>query len=320
MAGPDCKATVSWTVPVVSDCGVVSVNSTHSPGDIFPIGSTQVVYTAVDDDGNIATCSFDVVVEDESKPVFQNCPADIYLELDTVCEAVVTWTEPTAEDNCDITSVSRTHIPGSVFPLGTTIVAYTAKDSFGNEATCNFKVILTFNGAPVISNCPGDIEVVAGENDQAIVTWHPPNAVTACGDISLTSSHTPSSVFPIGITTVEYKAEGALGSVSYCTFNVTVIRDVIDIDVSKVITPDGNGHNDEWTVGNVEKYQNNKVVVVDRWGSVIYMGTGYNNTNVVWNGTNRNGEPVPTGTYFYTITVRYGSEAIEKSGFIELIR
>jgi hypothetical protein len=59
---------------------------------------------------------------------------------------------------------------------------------------------------------------------------------------------------------------------------------------------------------------------VDRWGGVVFNGSNYDNQNVVWQGTNRSGDKVPTGTYFYTISVRYGTEMIEKSGFIELIR
>jgi gliding motility-associated-like protein len=119
---------------------------------------------------------------------------------------------------------------------------------------------------------------------------------------------------------VEYKAEDEYGNISYCRFNVVVTPQAIDIDISKIITPDGNAQNDEWVITNIEKYNINKVVVVDRWGSVIYSASGYNNTNVIWKGTNMQGNMVPTGTYFYTISVRYGPAALEKTGFIELIR
>ena len=94
----------------------------------------------------------------------------------------------------------------------------------------------------------------------------------------------------------------------------------IEIDISRVVTPDGNGMNDEWILTNIEKYKENKVVIVDRWGGLIFTGTAYDNQNVIWRGTNRSGGLVPTGTYFYTISVSFGSAKAEKSGFIELIR
>jgi hypothetical protein len=69
-----------------------------------------------------------------------------------------------------------------------------------------------------------------------------------------------------------------------------------------------------------EKFKNNEVTVVDRWGSVIYSATGYNNEDVVWSGRGTGGATVPTGTYFYFISVRFGPNKLEKKGFIELIR
>ncbi|HKZ38783.1 MAG TPA: gliding motility-associated C-terminal domain-containing protein, partial [Chryseolinea sp.] len=137
---------------------------------------------------------------------------------------------------------------------------------------------------------------------------------------TLTSSHEPGEVFPIGTTNVEYKATDGTGNSSYCKFNIIVSKQEIDIAIGKIVTPDGNGHNDDWIVSNIEKFKDNKVVIVDRWGSVIYTATGYNNESIVWKGVNPSGMTVPTGTYFYTLSVRYGPSMIEKSGFIELIR
>ena len=36
------------------------MQSTHQSGDSFPFGTTQVTYTAVDEYGNKAICSFEV--------------------------------------------------------------------------------------------------------------------------------------------------------------------------------------------------------------------------------------------------------------------
>ncbi len=56
---------VTWTEPTASDnSGSVELTSTHLPGDQFGVGETTVTYTATDDAGNTATCSFVVTVED----------------------------------------------------------------------------------------------------------------------------------------------------------------------------------------------------------------------------------------------------------------
>ena len=60
-------------------------------------------------------------------------PPDINQTADSGdCEAVVTWTAPTADDNCSAT-LSSTHNPGDSFNVGTTTVTYTATDAAGNS-------------------------------------------------------------------------------------------------------------------------------------------------------------------------------------------
>jgi hypothetical protein len=57
------SAAASWALPVASDpCGVAGFNSSYSSGAIFPVGVTQVVYTASDFKGNTASCIFNVQV------------------------------------------------------------------------------------------------------------------------------------------------------------------------------------------------------------------------------------------------------------------
>ena len=55
---------VTWIPPTIIDNARmgVTVISSHSPGDLFSIGTTTVTYTAIDPYGNSATISFDVVI------------------------------------------------------------------------------------------------------------------------------------------------------------------------------------------------------------------------------------------------------------------
>ncbi|XP_072021026.1 uncharacterized protein [Amphiura filiformis] len=56
---------VQWTKPSASDNygRVMLVDFTHTPGQTFPDGSTQVIYMFADDSYNVATCKFSVVVK-----------------------------------------------------------------------------------------------------------------------------------------------------------------------------------------------------------------------------------------------------------------
>ena len=62
--GGVATAVVTWTPPTASDnSGLVTLTSSHNPGDTFPLGVTTVSYTAVDPDSNLMTESFTVTIE-----------------------------------------------------------------------------------------------------------------------------------------------------------------------------------------------------------------------------------------------------------------
>ncbi len=320
-ANASCQAVVSWTAPTLTDnCAGGTLTPTKAPGSTFSKGTTTVIYTATDAVGNTVTCSFNVNVVDNAAPVITGCPANITVSANASCQAVVSWTAPTFTDNCaGVVTITSSHNPGNTFPIGNTEVKYTGTDSQGNVSVCAFNVIVKNETAPIISNCPNDIVLKGNELNMATADWAMPTASAQCGEVTMIGSHQPGD-FNVGTTKIEYKATDDAGNTSYCYFNVIVSQMEIELDISKLVTPDGNGTNDEWILTNIEKFKDNNVVIVDRWGSLIFTGTGYDNQTVVWRGTNGSGGPAPTGTYFYTISVKFGSANIMKSGFIELIQ
>ena len=56
---------VTWTEPTAVDAitGLqAAVTRSHNPGDFFPLGSTEVIYTFTDQTGNSNTCSFTITL------------------------------------------------------------------------------------------------------------------------------------------------------------------------------------------------------------------------------------------------------------------
>lgn len=176
-----------------------------------------------------ATLRIEVKVIDNIPPEIHNCPQDItkYIKPNQNSFAY-SWTEPTATDNDRVVSFASNHQPGYSFPVGTTIVTYTAMDNAENIVTCSFYVIvIRDNVAPVILNCPSDIIAYTGENAtqcSAVVTWTAPTATDNNVDESpsITSNYTSGHSFPVGTTTVTYTATDWAGNTSTCSFNVTV--------------------------------------------------------------------------------------------------
>uniref|UniRef100_UPI00258A52D8 HYR domain-containing protein n=1 Tax=Algoriphagus sp. TaxID=1872435 RepID=UPI00258A52D8 len=220
-----CGAVVTWPGPNASDhCGIESLTADYASGVLFPVGETTVTYTATDIHGNEETASFKVIITDLEKPVITNMPTNIEVNTDSgVCGAVVTWAEPNATDNCGIESFTTDFASGDLFQIGETTVTYTATDIHGNAETASFTVTVADLEKPVITNIPANIEASTGEGIcGAVVTWTEPSADDNCEIESFTADHTSGDLFPVGETTVTYRATDIHGNVETASFTVTV--------------------------------------------------------------------------------------------------
>jgi gliding motility-associated-like protein len=320
IANESCKGKATWTGPAFTDnCGAVTVTSTHQSGDEFPLGTTNVTYTAKDNSGNTTQCRFKVIVKDQTPPLVFNCPSTIKVLATASCKGKATWAAPIFTDNCSAVTVTSSHEPGDEFLLGTTTVTYTGTDANDNTTRCEFNVQVEDKLPPEIISCPDDIILYATDYKGMNASW---SAATFndCNGTDVSSNRERGDLYPIGNTVVNYTASDHAGNITNCSFNVIIKFQPPGLEIAKIISPDNNGINDEWLVGNIEKYESNEVVIVDRWGNVIFSASNYNNQGTVWNGSNRNGTTVPTGTYFYNISLRAGSDVKLLKGFIELIR
>ncbi len=87
-------------------------------------------------------------------------------------------------------------------------------------------------------------------------------------------------------------------------------------DLSTIFTPNGDGKNDYFEIGNLgQLYPDAEVTIVNRWGTVVFESIGYSNP---WDGTCK-GEPLPMGTYFYSV-VSPGNDFDKITGSISIIR
>ena len=236
-----CGAVITFSDPTADDAceGSIPVVRTDgtglNSGDLFPAGVTTISWSATDGSGNSATCSFTVTVAaDAESPVISGCPADQNVPMDPgVCGAAITFTNPTANDNCDGAVVPvRTDgtglNSGDLFPAGVTTISWSATDVAGNASVCSFTVTVSDNEAPTITSCPGNITVNAAPGTcSAQVTYSLPTFEDICDGSGLTGNLVqglPSgSYFPVGSTTVRYEYYDLSGNgPAVCEFTVTV--------------------------------------------------------------------------------------------------
>ena len=136
-------AVVSYGVTATDNCTKYPVLVSSPPsGGTFSIGTNLVTCSATDAAGNVATCSFKIIVRDTTPPGI-TCPANISVTTANPAGATVNFVV-SASDLAD-TGVGLVCTPasGSVFPPGTTTVNCVATDDAGNTSSCSFTVTVT---------------------------------------------------------------------------------------------------------------------------------------------------------------------------------
>ena len=89
------------------------------------------------------------------------------------------------------------------------------------------------------------------------------------------------------------------------------------VSVHKALSPNGDGVNDVLQIDGIEAYPDNRVVIVDRNGQVLYDVRGYDNSQVAFNGR-VGGKAIPAGTYFYLVEVKVNGKWEPYKGYFIL--
>ncbi|MCZ4407339.1 choice-of-anchor L domain-containing protein [Cryomorphaceae bacterium 1068] len=90
----------------------------------------------------------------------------------------------------------------------------------------------------------------------------------------------------------------------------------VPIELPNGISPNGDGFNDGLVVRGLEDFPENKLIVFNRWGNIVYEEDNYQNV-APWVGTNESGEELPEGTYFVIVEL---SGIDNLKGYLELRR
>ncbi len=166
-------AVVSFTVSA-SDTGSGLASSTVSPatGAVFPLGTTDVVATARDVAGNVASKTFTVTVRDTTPPAI-GVPANLTLAAANAFGATANFTTTATDAVAGAVATRNSPASGSIFPIGTTSVLVSANDNAGNAASATFTVTVL----PLSLASPSGL--IATSADSAVrLTWDAVAAAT----------------------------------------------------------------------------------------------------------------------------------------------
>ncbi len=103
----------------------------------------------------------------------------------------------------------------------------------------------------------------------------------------------------------------------------TILIDVpeLPVEIPTVITPNGDGANDDFEITNILGYTDITVEIYNRWGDKIFIFTGtgmeYTTSSNRWNGT-RKGKDLPMGGYIFIVKLNNDKEPL--TGVVSIIR
>ncbi len=99
----------------------------------------------------------------------------------------------------------------------------------------------------------------------------------------------------------------------------TVPADILNgfnINPNNILSANGDGENDTWTIQYLDQYPENEVSVYDRAGRQVYYAKNYQNN---WNG--KLGElSLSEDTYYYIIKLKKGETTGIKKGYLTIVR
>ena len=168
--------------------------------------------------------------------------------------------------------------------------------------------ILTGN-SPV--ECPGDLVTLTIDPiSNAQYQWSGPLNFTSVNS----TVFFPVQIQQMGNYSATISINGCVSSPSVIPVSITNIYEYEDFDFPNVITPNGDGNNDELDIEAMFKScQEYQLKVINRWGNIIYSGKRF---DAPFDGKDMNGVVLQDGVYFYLLEF----DEKKKSGFIHLIR
>jgi len=260
-----------------------------------------------DSEGCVGQASFDVTY-------FPPINASVASSSETIClgESITLMSEGglyynwTDSDN----SLSATDIANPVAtPVEDAIYTLQVSDDCPNNVA-DFSVEVFVNPLPIadagpdtcaIINIPLELEASGGLDYQ----WNNTDLIEGSAQVSNPEVLIETDTSFIVTVTDEN------GCMSTDEVNVCIILNPGEVlEAITIMTPNGDGKNDELIFRGLEAFPENTLTIFNRWGNVIFKRRGYQTDEIRWRGT-RDGVDLAPDTYFYIL--EFEGQKIKKS-------
>lgn len=239
--GPETP--VNLGKPTVSDDVDLNPTVSNDAPTGFPLGTTIVTWTVTDASRNTSVATQKITIIDTTIPIIVP-PTDVEVEATSATENTITFGQATATDLVGIQSI--TNDAPSMFPVGETIVTWTAVDTTGHTSTAAQKITIRDTTPPILK-APDDITIEATSKSANIVNIGEAKATDLVGIQSITND--APSLFPVGETNVTWTATDFYGNSAIATQTITVtpaLYDNFDGQEAYLLPKGVNSPNGKW--------------------------------------------------------------------------
>ncbi len=283
--------------------------------------SIKVIATAKDANATITVNGLPAVSGSPSSPIALSVGPNVITTVITAQDGLTTRTimitvnrAPTPS-NADLLSLTTN--PKDANLHGTTGPGYLNYTELVSNSTSTIKVIatakdpldaITINGQLTKSGTPSlPITLAPGPNLFSIIITAEDGVTTRLVTLTITRQNPPPALYDV-----------------YNPISVTKPADSVSIAddgvmVHQALSPNGDGINDFLVIDGITSYPDNKLVIIDRNGAMVYQAQGYDNSTRLFDGhSNINGRMQLQGTYFYSLDYSANGTLKHKTGYIVL--
>lgn len=299
------------------NCGLADVEFSEVIATGSCVGDYIIERTwlATDSCGNETSHTQIITVQDTTAPTLVT-PFDENLTVS--CDGIPEKPDLVFQDSCSNNievAFNETNTQINELEDYDVIRIWTVTDDCGNvaEFTQTIRVEFTNLTSPFeASLCVLDGEIdlfnLLSEDFNTNGTW-----IVVSGEATINSSVFDPSTVDVGVYTFLYSITDA-ACPKEAEVTITVDDDCVvlacgedDVVISKTVTANGDSYNEFFTITGVEDCNFTiELQIFNRWGAEIYKSSDYQND---WNGESHsssvgNSGKVPTGTYYYIVTIK----------------
>lgn len=326
----NCSATLTLEEPTATDVDSTEFTFTGlrsdqaALDDSFPVGTTTITWTAIDESGNSSeSCTQIIQIDDIENPLVI-CQA-VSLELDATGLGTLTadMVDAGSSDNCTLVSLSLDRTDFSIEDVGVQTVMLTATDDSGNSASCEAQITV-IDSIPPTANCIADNSIFnLDENGTVLISGNDIDngSSDVSGIASIEVSPNQFSCEDIGEVTVNLTVTDTNGNSSSCN----TILQIVDFIAPVIECPEAIEATS--TDGNPLELDIELATATDNCTSTISFERSDNEstfnapfqigtTEIVWTATDASGNATSC-TQSITITRALSTENAITSFFIE---